>query len=114
MIFKIYAEAIESSAFKAMILLISCGLFGVSCYGVSQLKAEFDEIENAIITAQVKSSQESAINRLATKLECTVDCFMSSSQADSLDAGLARNDDNVAALIDDINSAASNLSPNMA
>lgn len=44
MIFKIYAEAIEKSAFKAMVLLISCGLFGVSCYGVSQLKAEFDVV----------------------------------------------------------------------
>ena len=43
-IFKFYSEAIDSLAFKIIILLISCGFFGVSCYGVSQLKAEFDVV----------------------------------------------------------------------
>ena len=44
MVFKTYAKAIDYSAFKALILLISCGLFGAACYGVSQLKAEFDVV----------------------------------------------------------------------
>ena len=44
MVFRTYAEAIDSNAFKTFILLILCGFLGVACYGVSQLESNFDVV----------------------------------------------------------------------
>ena len=77
--------------------------------GFTELKEELDEIEQAIVNSNQRSLQLASITRLADKIECTTDCFLSSEQADAIVTGLNRNDQNVAALIDDINSAAANL-----
>ena len=79
--------------------------------GFTELKEELDEIEQAIVNSNQRSLQLASITRLADKIECTTDCFLSSEQADAIVSGLDRNDQNVAALIDDINSAAANLPP---
>ena len=77
--------------------------------GFTELKEELDEIEQAIVNSNQRSLQLASITRLADKIECTTDCFLSSEQADAIVTGLNRNDENVAALIDDINSASANL-----
>lgn len=42
MSFRKYANALDNKIFKAVILVITLGLFAISCYGVSLLKSNFD------------------------------------------------------------------------
>ena len=77
--------------------------------GMTNLQEELDEIETAITNAQVRQTQLNAVERLANKIECTTDCYVSSEQAHAIVRGLDKNDKNVEALVDDINSAAANL-----
>ena len=77
--------------------------------GFNGVKEELDEIETAITSAQIRQTQLNAVERLANKIECTTDCYVSSEQAHAIVRGLDKNDKNVEALVDDINSAAANL-----
>ena len=74
----------------------------------SELETELDVIRQAIFTAQGRTQQLAAIKRLADKIECTENCFMSSAQADSIIAGLDSNDKNLDNLVGDLNRVASN------
>ena len=42
MIFRMYANAIVTNPVKVVVLLMSAAIFGVACYGVSQLESNFD------------------------------------------------------------------------
>ena len=43
--FRLYSNIIELIPFKIFVLILSAGLFGISCYGVTQLKSTFDLID---------------------------------------------------------------------
>ena len=74
----------------------------------TELETELDVIRQAIVSAQGKTQQLAAIKRLADKIECTENCFMSDAQADAIIAGLDSNDENLNNLVGDLNRVASN------
>ena len=73
------------------------------------LKTDLELIATSISGAQARESQFTSIKRLADKIECTEDCFVSAEQADAIIRGLDKNDENVEALLDDINAKSSNI-----
>jgi len=40
-----YAEVVDKVFFKVVVLILTAGLFGSSCYGVSQLESKFDFVD---------------------------------------------------------------------
>ena len=80
------------------------------------LSADFDEVKQDletiaanILSAKVRAEQFASIKRLADKIECTEDCFVSASQADAIIRGMEQNDASVGELLDDINAKSSNV-----
>ena len=67
---------------------------------MTNLQEELDEIETAITNAQVRQTQLNAVERLAKKIECTTDCYVSLEQAHAIVRGLDRNNMTVEALVD--------------
>ena len=73
---------------------------------LTELENEVSGVQGAIRDAQQKTAQFMSIQRLANKIECTENCFVSDDQADAIIQGLKSNDDNVASVISNIHSAA--------
>ena len=80
--------------------------------GLLEIENEFDELQNAIQNAQGRNAQLSAVRRLADKIECTEDCFVSDDQAAAIIEGLNENDNNIENLINGVRNAAKNRKSN--
>ena len=70
--------------------------------GFDNIKTELGLIQIEIQSAASQSAQLGAIRRLADKIECTEDCFMSDDQAAAILDGLSQNGQNIASVISDV------------
>ena len=55
--------------------------------GFHGIETELDNLQIEIQGAQGRNAQLGAIRRLADKIECSEDCFVSAAQADAIIAG---------------------------
>ena len=76
--------------------------------GLTEIENEFDELQTEISNAQGRKAQLDAVRRLANKIECTEDCFVSDDQADAIIDGLNENDANVEKIINGVRNASKN------
>ena len=70
--------------------------------GFHGIETELDNLQIEIQGAQGRNAQLGAIRRLADKIECTEDCFMSDEQAAAILDGLSQNGQNIASVISDV------------
>ena len=75
--------------------------------GFQEIENEFDDIQLEIQSANNRNAQLGAVQRLADKIECTEDCFMSDDQAAAILDGLSQNKQNIASIVSDVGSASS-------
>ena len=75
------------------------------------IETELDNIRQAINTAQGRTAQLAAIKRLADKIECTEDCFVSEVQADAILGDLNRNEADLNSLAGELSDLAINPLP---
>ena len=78
--------------------------------GFREIENEFDDLQLEIQGANDRNAQLSAVQRLANKIECTEDCFMSEEQAGAIIEGLNKNRDNIATVLSDVKRASSSKS----
>ena len=75
--------------------------------GFDDIKTELGALQIEIQSAGSRNAQLGAIRRLADKIECTEDCFMSDEQAAAILDGLSKNGENIASVISDVGNARS-------
>ena len=75
--------------------------------GLHGIETELDNLRIEIQGANSRSAQLGAVRRLADKIECTEDCFMSDDQAAAILDGLSQNGQNIASVISDVGNAQS-------
>ena len=73
---------------------------------LGDVESGLEAISGSIRAAKTRSEQFDSIKRLADKIECTEDCFMSTEQADRILNSLDRNDDQVNTMLSKINAKA--------
>ena len=79
--------------------------------GFHGIETELDNLQIEIQGAQGRNAQLGAIRRLADKIECTEDCFMSDEQAAAILDGLQKNGENIESVISDVGNSQSSTSP---
>ena len=77
--------------------------------GFEDTADELEEIQEDIENAQGRNAQLAAVRRLADKIECTEDCFISDDQGAAIISRLQSNDDHIGALINNIRNSARNV-----
>ena len=75
--------------------------------GFQGMEAELDDLQIEIQSADSRNAQLGAVRRLADKIECTEDCFMSDEQAAAILDGLSQNGENIASVISDVGNSQS-------
>lgn len=75
--------------------------------GFHGIETELDNLQIEIQGANSRNAQLGAVRRLADKIECTEDCFMSDDQAAAILDGLSQNGENIASVISDVGNAKS-------
>ena len=75
--------------------------------GLHGIETELDNLRIEIQGANSRNAQLGAVRRLADKIECTEDCFMSDDQAAAILDGLSQNGENIASVISDVGNAKS-------
>ena len=66
------------------------------------MQTELGALQIEIQSADSRNAQLGAVRRLADKIECTEDCFMSDEQAAAILDGLSQNGENIASVISDV------------
>ena len=70
--------------------------------GFQDMQTELGALQIEIQSADSRNAQLGAVRRLADKIECTEDCFMSDDQAAAILDGLSQNGENIASVISDV------------
>ena len=75
--------------------------------GFKEIENEFDDLQLEIQNANDRNAQLGAVQRLANKIECTEDCFMSDDQAAAILDGLSQNRQNIESIVSDVGGGSS-------